>query len=192
MPTPCGNSTGRRSARTAIRRASSGATVASSSTPTDRTAGCGLRGQVHVRRRAAAAVPGRAAGRAPAGAVDRLGHQGEAVVPPLSARAHRPQGRAALDAHRRRTGTRCARVPRDASHGRATTLPPTLPDDGSAARRRLPELSRPRVGPRCVGEGGQGAQAATRGPGASSPTSARNRAYAGRRLRVLPRAALRR
>ena len=61
-----------------------------------------LRGSTHVRRLPAAAVPARAAGRTPPGAVHRLGRASTgrrrtAVVPPLRGRADRSSRRAALD-----------------------------------------------------------------------------------------------
>ena len=63
----------------------------------------GLRGQVHVRRCAAAAVPGRTARRTPAGASRDLGcatarARRPALVPPVPQREDRPPGRTPLDA----------------------------------------------------------------------------------------------
>ena len=74
-----------------------------------------LRGEVHLRRRAAAAVPDRAAGRARAGALDRLGcatqeprtaSAGFICTPTSASRT----AMSCIGRSRRRTGTSCARI----------------------------------------------------------------------------------
>ena len=57
----------------------------------------GLRGQVHVRRRALAAIPDRAARRSPAGAYRGLGYEREALVQPVPERKDPGARRTALD-----------------------------------------------------------------------------------------------
>jgi hypothetical protein len=78
----------------------------------------GLRGRVHVRRLAAAAISRPVPRRTPAGAVHRVGHAAAsagraALVPSLPARERHPPRRAALDAGQPELEPHVRRVPLD-------------------------------------------------------------------------------
>ncbi len=131
-----------------------------------------LRSQVHLRRRAAAAVPGRAAGRTPAGARGVLGYAAQgcrrpALVQAVPGREDRLPRRTALD-------TACAELE---LHVRGLSLEPgrqglrrdqgRLRDALERDLGRLRVVSRPRLGARRVGRqqvrrSGQGADGAAR------------------------------
>ena len=83
-----------------------------------------LRGQVHVRRRAPAAVPDRAARRSPAGAYRGLGHDREALVQSVSERNASRRTTNCIGPEGNRTGISFARTVIRRTCARTTTRPP--------------------------------------------------------------------